>query len=132
MSEPAIQPPQTTNALATTRSLTIGVRAWKLYPPEHPALGLAIDRLVSRTTAVTIAGPLMLAETPQSLIVDGAPLDAPDAVAAECPRLLHDLDILQLSLVAPASDAAIRALLATLTIGRMERRARGGPAAIWG
>src|SRR5687768_17856011 len=132
MSQSATRLPETTrNAIAAARALTIGLRAWNLYPPEHPALGLAVDRLVAVTTEVTTQGPLMLAVTPHLLIVDGTPLDVSDAVVADCARLLHDLDILQLSLVAPASDPAIRALLETLTIERIERRARGGPAAIW-
>ena len=58
MTFPAVSPPPDAekHALAIARALTIGLRAWKFYPPEHPALGLAIDRLVSATTEATIAG----------------------------------------------------------------------------
>jgi hypothetical protein len=131
MTYPAVRPPdETRHTLAVARALTIGLRAWKFYPPEHPALALAIDRLSSVTTDATAQGPLLLAVTPQTLIIDGIPLEA-DLVVAECARLLHDVDILQLSFVAPMPEAAIRSLLGTLTLDRAERRTRGGPAAIW-
>ncbi|HXG89768.1 MAG TPA: HEAT repeat domain-containing protein [Vicinamibacterales bacterium] len=132
MSQPVVRLPDVTrNALAAARALTIGLRAWNLYPPEHPALALAVDRLVLVTTEATQHGPLMLAVTPHNLMVDGCALDSPDASVTECARLLHDLDILQLAFVAPAPDDAVRELLATLTIERGERRKRGGPAALW-
>jgi hypothetical protein len=131
MTYPAVsQPDATRHALAVARALTIGLRACKFYPPEHPALDLAVDRLVTATTDATAQGPLMLAVTPHTLIADGAELE-PDMVVSECARLLHDIDILQLSFVAAAPGSAVRALLGTLTLDRADRRARGGPAAVW-
>ncbi len=131
MTYPAVSPPDANkHAVAIARALTIGLRAWKFYPPEHPALALAIDRLSSATADATADGPLLLAVTPQTLMVGGVPLEA-EMVVAECARLLHDVDILQLSFVAAMPEAAIRTLLGTLTLDRAERRTRGGPAAIW-
>jgi HEAT repeat protein len=128
---PAMRPPDATkNALAVARALTIGLRAWRFYPEEHPALGMAMDRLSSVTAEVTGQGPLMLAVTPETLMVDGAPLDA-DSIVSECARLLHDVDLIQVSFVAAAPRDAVRRLLATLNLERKERRTRGGPAAIW-
>ena len=49
----------------------------------------------------------------------------------ECAELLHDRDILQLTVTETATDAIIRSLLTVLSLDREERRARGGPAAIW-
>jgi hypothetical protein len=132
MSQPAARLPDVTrNAMAAARALTIGLRAWNLYPPEHPALGLAVERLMAVTFESTQQGPLMLAVTPVSLLVDGEPLEGPDGSVGECARLLHELDIVQLSFVAPAPEDAIRSLLSTLTLERTERRKRGGPSAIW-
>jgi hypothetical protein len=126
-----MRPPDATkNALAMARALTIGLRAWKFYPEEHPALGMAMDRLSTVTAEVTGQGPLMLAVTPETLMVDGTPLDA-DSIVSECARLLHDVDLIQVSFVGAAPRDAVRRLLATLNLDRKERRARGGPAAIW-
>src|SRR5918996_1512435 len=128
---PAVRPPDATkHALAVARALTIGLRAWKFYPEEHPALGIALERLASVTADVTAQGPLMLAVTPETLIVEGAPLEA-DNIVSDCARLLHDVDLIQLSFVGAAPRDAVRTLLATLNLDRKERRARGGPAAIW-
>jgi HEAT repeats len=132
MSQPAARLPDVTrNAMAAARALTIGLRAWNLYPPEHPALGLAVERLMAVTFESTQQGPLMLAVTPVSLFVDGEPLEGPDGSVGECARLLHELDIVQLSFIGPAPEDAIRSLLSTLTLERTERRTRGGPSAIW-
>ena len=129
---PAMRPPDATkHAIAVARALTIGLRAWKFYPEEHPALGMAMDRLSTVTAEVTGQGPLMLAVTPDTLMVDGTALDA-DSIVAECARLLHDVDLIQVSFIAAVPREAVRQLLATLNLDRKERRARGGPAAIWG
>ncbi len=132
MSYPAVRPPDAArHALAVARALTIGLRAWQFYPAEHPALGLAVDRLALATAEATTQGALMLAVTPQTLMVDGVIIESPDAVVTECARLLHEVDILQLAFLAAPPDQALRALLSTLTLDRAERRERGGPAAIW-
>lgn len=132
MTFPAVRPPDSTkHALAIARALTIGLRAWKFYPPDHPALGLALDRLVTASTDATEQGPVMLAVTPQTLIVEGVPLDANDIVVSECAKLLHEVDVIQLAFVAAPPPDAVRSLLATLSTDSTDRRKRGGPAAIW-
>src|ERR671923_2112948 len=94
---PAMRPPDATkHALAVARALTIGLRAWKFYPEEHPALDMAMDRLSHVTAEVTAQGPLMLAVTPETLMVEGVPLTA-DSIVSECARLLHDVDLIQVT-----------------------------------
>jgi hypothetical protein len=132
MPQPAVRLPDVTrDATAMARALAIGLRAWALYPPEHPALTVAVDRLAALTREITRDGPLMLAVTPQALLVDGVRLESRDPVVAECARTLYDLDLLQLAFMAPAADETVRQLLAVLTTERTERRRRGGPATIW-
>jgi HEAT repeat protein len=132
MSQPAVRRPDVTRkASDAARALTVGLRAWSLYPSDHPALAMAVDRLVRVTADVTRDGPLMLLVTPQSLLIDGTALDHTDPIVAECARTLYELDILQLSFISPSSDPVIRKLLGSLTIERTERRTRGGPASIW-
>lgn len=113
------------------RAITVALRSWSFYPPEHPAVGLAVEKLVAAAAEATVGGSLQLAVTPQALLVDGIVLDAPDLSVSSCAALLHDRDILQVTLVAAPDDGVIRALLAVLSLDRETRREQGGPAAIW-
>lgn len=119
-------------AVGFARAMTVGLRSWGFYPPEHPAVALAVDRLLTAATDACAGGMIQLAVTPHALLLDGLPLETTDLAAVECAELLHDRDILQVTLVAPPTDAVLRALLGVLTLDRDTRRARGGPAAIWG
>lgn len=132
MSEPAVRPHTLArDAALLARALVTALRACTLYPPEHPALAAALDRLASAITDATRGGPLMLAATPRALLVQGEPLDSTDPVVAECARRLHDADVLQLSFAAVPPPEALHTLLTTLALNDAERRRQGGPAAIW-
>ena len=121
----------TRNAENLARAITIGLRSWSFYPPEHPAVGLAVDRLVAAAAEATTGGLLQLAVTPHALLVGGLAIEGSDLSVSECADLLHDRDILQITLVSPPEERVIRSLLAMLTLDRATRRAQGGPAAIW-
>jgi HEAT repeat protein len=118
-------------AVGFARALTVGLRAWGFYPPEHPAVAMAVERLVAAAADACSRGMMQLAVTPRALLIDGLPLDSTDLAAIECAELLHDRDILQLTIVAPPADAVVRSLLAILALDHETRRARGGPAALW-
>ncbi len=118
-------------AVGFARAMTVGLRSWGFYPPEHPAVAMAVERLIATATDACAAGMMQLAVTPHALLLDGLPLDSSDLAVVECAELLHDRDILQVTLAAPPSDAVVRALLTVLALDRESRRARGGPAAIW-
>ncbi|MGE3273613.1 MAG: HEAT repeat domain-containing protein [Vicinamibacterales bacterium] len=120
---------RTTAALA--RALNVAVRGWGFYPPEHPAIALAVDRLLAACGEATAGGLLQLAVTPRTLLVDGIAVEAPDLSTSECAALLHDRDILQMAFVTAPAEPAARALIAMLALDRDTRRLRGGPAAIW-
>lgn len=119
-------------AVSFARAMTVGLRSWGFYPPEHPAVAMAVERLLATATDACLGGMMQLAVTPHALLLDGMPLESTEMAVVECAELLHDRDILQLTLAAPPPDAVIRALLSVLTLDRETRRARGGPAAIWG
>ena len=121
----------TKHAVNLARALTIALRSWGFYPPEHPAVALAVDRMVAACTEAASGGLLQLAVTPHALLIDGLPLASTDLSVVECAELLHDRDILQIAVVGPPPDAVVRALLNVLSLDRETRRARGGPAAIW-
>ena len=118
-------------AVAFARAMTVGLRSWGFYPPDHPAVAMAVERLIAASTDACSGGMMQIAVTPRALLLDGMPLETTDTGATECAELLHDRDILQVAIIAPPSDDTIRALLTTLTLDRETRRARGGPAAIW-
>ena len=118
-------------AIGLARAITIGLRSWGFYPPEHPAIAVAVERFIAAATEASAGGMMQLAVTPHALLLDGLPLDSSDQAAVECAELLHDRDILQITFVAAPSDAVVRSLLSVLTLDRDTRRARGGPAAIW-
>ena len=132
MAQRAASPADTTrNAENLARAITIGLRSWGFYPPEHPAVGAAVEKLVAVSAEATNAGVLQLAVTPQALLVDGLAIEGTDLSISECAALLHDRDILQLTLISPPPEPVVRALLAMLTLDRVTRRAQGGPAIIW-
>jgi HEAT repeat protein len=118
-------------AVNLARALTLALRSWGFYPPEHPAVVAAVERLVAAGTDAAADGLMQLAVTPHQLLLDGIPLESSELAVVECAELLHDRDILQLSFVLPPPDAVIRSLLTVLTLDRATRRAQGGPAAIW-
>ena len=113
-------------AVGLARAITIGLRSWGFYPPEHPAVAMAVERFVAAATEASAGGMMQLAVTPHALLLDGLPLDSSDLAAVECAELLHDRDILQVTFVAAPDDAVARALLAVLSLDRHTRRARGG------
>jgi hypothetical protein len=121
----------TRSAVNLARAITLALRSWGFYPPEHPAVVAAVERLVVAGTEAAAGGMMQLAVTPHQLLLDGTPLESAELAVVECAELLHDRDILQLTFALPPSDSVIRALLAVLTLDRATRRAQGGPAAIW-
>src|SRR5688500_7133774 len=70
----------TRHAVNLARAMTIGLRSWGFYPPEHPAVALAVYRLIAAST------------------------DAGDLALVECAELLHDRDIRRFIIVAPPSE----------------------------
>jgi RNase P/RNase MRP subunit POP5 len=119
-------------AIGLARAITLATRSWTFYPPEHPAVAMAVERFIAAATEATATGMMQLAVTPRALLLDGLPIETGDLATVECAELLHDRDILQISFIAPPSDAVVRALLGVLTLDRVSRRTRGGPAVIWG
>lgn len=122
----------TRSAVNLARAITIALRSWGFYPPEHPAVVLAVDRLVAAAADAANGGLMQLAVTPHQLLLDGVVLDSSELAVVECAELLHDRDILQVSILLAPAEPVVRSLLAVLSLDRDTRRARGGPAAIWG
>jgi len=112
------------------RALLAAARSWSLYPPEHPAIGASVSRLADAIREAAPGGLLAIGITPETLLVEGAAADATGPVA-EAAALLHDCDLLALTLAGDTPGDAIRDLLRLLCLDEGERRRRGGPARIW-
>ena len=132
MAQRAASPADVTrSAVALARAITLAQRTWGFYPADHSAVALAVERLVTAAAEATAGGMMQLAVTPRQLLVDGIPLESNDLGVTECAALLHERDILQITVMLPPSEAVVRALLGVLALDRTTRRQRGGPAAIW-
>lgn len=113
------------------RALLTAARAWSLYPAEHPAVGQAVGRLSAAFADLAEAAPLTIGVSPDTLLISGTPIDQPAPAVAEAAALLHDRDILALTITAAAPDAALPALLRLIALDEATRRAQGGPAQVW-
>ena len=132
MAQRAASPADVTrSAVNLARAITLALRSWGFYPPEHPAVIAAVERFVVAGAEATAGGMMQLAVTPHQLLLDGIPLESSELAVVECAELLHDRDILQITVVLGPSEAIVRSLLSVLALDRTTRRSRGGPAAIW-
>ncbi len=127
---PVLSPELIRQSTALSRSLAAAVRAWALYPPEHPAVSGAVARLAEGLRTSVAGAAFTFAVTPTTLLVAGLPLPA-EAPVAEVARLLHDRDLLQVTFLGEVPAEAIEALLRLLARNADALRAEGGPATSW-
>jgi hypothetical protein len=99
---------------AFARACKGAARAASLYPPEHPAVGEAMDRLTEAAGTVTESGPLTMLVIPDNLLVDGCALDRQDLAVANLAALLHAHRVGEISIQRDVSPAAWRTLVALL------------------
>lgn len=126
-----VSPERARQVSALARALLAAVRSRSLYPPEHPAVTQAVERLQGAVAAAASPSGLLLGVAPDALLVSGAPLADRDGPVAEAAALLHDRDILSLSFAPEVPGDALARLLDVLTLDADERRRGGGPAAVW-
>ena len=94
---PTLSPELTRNVSALARSLVAASRGWALYPPEHPAIRSAIERLRSAIATAGNGQIVAFGVAPDTLLVAGIPLA--DRSTAEVARWLNDRDILELTFI---------------------------------
>jgi hypothetical protein len=126
-----LSPELAQGVLRLARALVTAVRNWTLYPPEHPAVGQSVGRLVDSVQQVTNGSILSIGITPDTLLIESAPADSGQAAVADAARLLHDRDLLRMTFVGAASRDTLQAFLKLLALEPSELRARGGPAPVW-
>ncbi len=117
--------------LQFARALLAAARNWTLYPPDHPTVRASVSRLsdaIKQTAGGTI---FSIGITPETLMIEDAAADTGQSSITEAAALLHDRDLLRLTLVGEVPPEAVHALLQVLSLDTAERRSRGGPAGIW-
>ena len=116
---------------AFARACKAATRTVALYPPEHPAVGMALDAITSAAHVATAASALKLAVLPETLSVEGRHLARTDVAVAEFAALLHSHQVGQLT-VHPLTDTDLwRRFLALLALPPDQTRLRGGLGRLW-
>ncbi len=127
--QPTPLSPETAARLtAFARACKGAARILSLYPPEHPAIGEAMDRLARAAAGATESGPLSLMVLPNNLLIGGRATARPDAAIAELAALLHDHLVGEITIQSRVEMAAWRTLLGLLGTDPEDVRARGGMA----
>lgn len=129
---PTLSPEASRSVSALARSLVAAARVWALYPPDHPAVRGALERLQSAIAQTRGGGAFSFAVTPDALLVGGAAVAARDAgAAAETARWLHDRDVLAMTFAGDATVDGLQRLLGLLCEDARVIRRGGGPAQVW-
>src|SRR5688500_15844021 len=82
------------------RSLVAAGRTWTLYPPDHPAVRTALERLGAALDQACGNLPLSFGVTPDTLLLGGVPALTHDVgPIGEAAAWLHQRDILQITFV---------------------------------
>ncbi len=114
------------------RTCRAAARVVSLYPPAHPAIGLALDRLVAAAGRATANGVLQLQIRGHAIKVDGALVPKADPVVAELAVLLGRHRIGGLALQGGADADSWRTLLKLLARAPEDLQADGGIGHLWG
>jgi hypothetical protein len=113
------------------RTCKAAARAVSLYPAAHPAIGIALTRLVDSGRRAAEDGPLTLTVLPQALVLGGdAPLRADPAIV-ELAVLLHAHQVGSLTVRAETDADTWRAFLLLLARAPEELRQEGGITRAW-
>ena len=131
MSEVTPAPELSRSVSALARALMAATRTWALYPPNHPAVRTALDRLARSIDDACQGAPLAFGVTPDALLVHGESQAKADASTAEAASWLNSRDILELTFRPGTPAAALESFLSLLADDAASLRERGGPAAVW-
>lgn len=129
---PTLSPEVSRSVSALARALVAAARGWALYPPDHPAVAAALDRLRSAVLDASGGRIFAFGVTPDTLLVAGIAVGGRDAGSiAEAARWLHDRDVLEITLLGEVTVNTLQRLLGVLSEDSRVIRRRGGPATVW-
>ena len=121
-----LSPDAAARLTAFARACKGAARTVSLYPPEHPAIGDALERLARTAAAATESGPLSIMVLPGNLLVGGRATARPDIAISELATLLHDHMVGEITIQAQVEMGAWRTLLGLLGSDPEDVRTRGG------
>jgi hypothetical protein len=125
--QPTALPPETAARLtAFARACRGAARTVSLYPPEHRAIGDAMERLALAAASATESGPLSILVLPNNLLVGGQTTPRPDTAIVELAALLHAHMVGEITIRGQVEMPAWRTLLDLLGSNPEDLRARGG------
>jgi hypothetical protein len=113
------------------RSCKAAIRIVSMYPPSHPNIQSALDRMTAAGVAATSNGPMSLGVMPEALMMGGRTLPKPDPSVNELAVLLHGHHIGELTLQAPLTPGGWHMLLSLLATSPEEIRLEGGITRAW-
>ncbi len=113
------------------RACKAAARVVSLYPPQHPAINEALNRLAKAAGAATEHGSLPVTVLPTNLLVEGRAPARADVAIGEFAELLHSHLIGQIIIGREVTPSAWRIFLALLSEPPEDVRARGGIGRAW-
>ena len=131
MTETSMPSNRAASATTLARTLVSGIRARALYPAAHPNVEGAVVCLHESLLAVDELDGFTLGVTPETLLVDGKPLDETGVHVTEAAQLLHELDIVRLTFSNQITPHTLHSLVGVLSQDITNLRGRGGPAHAW-
>jgi HEAT repeat protein len=132
--------PPTTTPLATddaarlttfARACRAAARIVSLYPPSHPAILAALDRVGQASVGAMRGQPYTITVLPETLVVDGQHPPKPDQAVVELAALLRNHLVDELTLLEPMPAATWHSFLLLLSRSPDDVRAEGGFSAAW-
>ncbi len=131
-STPAPLPPDEAVRLTDfARACKAAARIVSLYPPSHPAIRGALERVEQASAAATNGRPYTLTVLPDTLLVGRMAPVKPDRAIGELADLLRSHLIDELTLTAPMTAGAWHTFLLQLSKAPEEVRAQGGFSRVW-
>lgn len=113
------------------RACKAATRIVSMYPPTHPAIQSALERMVTAGAEATSGGTFTVTVLPDALLVDGRGLAKPDGAITDLAVLLHQHRVGELALLAPLTAGAWHMLLTLLAMPPEDVRGEGGIARAW-
>jgi len=113
------------------RACKAATRIVSMYPPTHPAIEGALQRMLTAGAQATAEGTFTVTVLPDTLLVDGRGLAKPDGAVTDLAVMLHQHQVGELVLLAPLTAGAWHLLLSLLAMPPEDVRGEGGIARAW-
>ncbi|RPJ54508.1 MAG: hypothetical protein EHM24_31700, partial [Acidobacteria bacterium] len=113
------------------RACKAASRAVSHYPPEHPAITAALERLVSVVATAAARRSFAMSVLPGDILVEGRACARPDPAIADLAMILHDHMVGALTVHRGIDGDSWRTFLGLLAQSPFEIRSQGGIARAW-